>query len=683
MSLRLHAIMLFVASGIIAALCQTSPAESGTKVVDVAAMDKSVAPGDDFNAYVNGAWLKATPIPPDKAGYGVGAILADLTRKHTVALIQEVAARPKNEDARKIGEFYASFMDEAAIETKGIEPLKPRLDAIASIADRSALARAIGSTLRADVDALNSTNFQTENLFGVWITQGLDDPEHSYPYLLQGGLGMPDRDYYISDSPKMAELRKQYQAHVAAMLKLAGLSDAQARADRVFALETKIAGVHATRVESEDVHTAATWKREDLSGKAPGLDWPALLEAAQLKDVPVFIVWHPKALTGISALAAGEPLDAWKDWLAFHTIEHAADFLPKAFVEEHFAFHGKALNGTPQLRERWQRGADFTSAALGDLVGKLYVERYFPQAVKASVQAMVDDLKTAFGRRIDSLTWMSPATKTRAKEKLTTLVVGVGYPDRWPDFSSLRIVKGDALGNIHQASLFEYQRQLAKLHQPVDRNEWWMTPQTVNAVNLPLQNALNFPAAILQPPYFDPQADAAQNYGAMGAIIGHEISHSFDDQGSQFDASGRLVNWWTKEDFEHFKAAGEALAAQYDAYRPFPDLAVNGHQTLSENIADLAGLAVALDAYHMSLQGKHAPLRDGFTGDQRFFIAFGQSWRGKIREAAMRNRIATDGHAPGQYRVATVRNLDGWYAAFSVTPKQKMYLEPKDRVRVW
>jgi predicted metalloendopeptidase len=574
-------------------------------------------------------------------------------------------------------------MDEAEIEAKGIEPLKPRLDAIASIADRSALARAIGSTLRADVDALNNTSFQTENLFGVWVTQGLDDPEHSYPYLLQGGLGMPDRDYYISSSPKMAELRKQYQAHVAAMLKLAGLSDAQARADRVFALETKIAGVHATRVESEDVHSAATWKRKDLSSKAPGLDWPTLLEAADLKDVPVFIVWHPKALTGLSALAAGEPLDAWKDWLAFHTIEQAADFLPKAFVEERFAFHGKALNGTPQLRERWQRGADFTSAALGGLVGKLYVERYFPQAVQASVQAMVDDLKTAFGKRIDSLTWMSPATKARAKEKLATLVVGVGYPDHWSDYSSLRIVKGDAHGNLHRAGLFEYQRQLAKLHQSVDRNEWWMTPQTVNAVNLPLQNALNFPAAILQPPYFDPQADAAQNYGSMGAIIGHEISHSFDDQGSQFDAKGRLANWWTKEDFEHFKAAGEALAAQYDAYRPFPDLAVNGHQTLSENIADLAGLAVALDAYHMSLQGKSAPLSDGFTGDQRFFIAFGQSWRGKIREAAMRNRIATDGHAPGQYRVATVRNLDGWYAAFSVTPKQKMYLEPKDRVRVW
>ncbi len=684
MSLRLYALILLMLAGIISALCQALPAaESTAKAVDLAAMDKSVAPGDDFNAYVNGAWLKATPIPPDKASYGVGAILADQTRKHTVALIQEAAARPKNEEARKIGDFYASFMDEAGIEAKGIEPLKPQLDALAAIADRPSLARMIGSTLRADVDALNNTNFQTGNLFGVWVTQGLDDPEHSYPYLLQGGLGLPERDYYISKTPKMAELRKQYQTHVTGMLKLAGLSDASARAERVFALETKIAEVHATRVESEDVHSAVTWKQEELSGKAPGLDWPSLLEAAGLKDVPTFIIWQPKAVTGLSRLVATEPLDAWKDWLAFHAIEKAAGFLPRAFVQEHFAFYGKALTGTPQMRERWQRGADFTSAALGEEVGKLYVERFFPPQVKARVQAMADDLKKAFGNRIDSLTWMSAATKARAKEKLTTLIVGVGYPDRWSDDASLRIVKGDALGNLQRASLFEYQRQLAKLHQPVDRHEWWMTPQTVDAVNLPLQNALNFPAAILQPPFFDPQADAAQNYGSMGAIIGHEISHSFDDQGSQFDAKGRLANWWTKEDFDHFKAAGEALAAQYDAYHPFPDVAVNGHQTLSENIADLAGLAAAFDAYHLSLQGQADPSRDGFTGDQRFFIAFGQSWRGKMREAAMRNRIATDGHAPGQYRVATVRNIDAWYAAFSVTPKQKMYLDPKERVRVW
>jgi predicted metalloendopeptidase len=685
MSLRWYAVSCLIVFGTIPAASQTSPpSESAPKGGDVAAMDKSVAPGDDFYTYCNGGWLKTTAIPPDKASYGTGTILADETRKRTVALIQQAATQSNpSEDARKIGEFYASFMDEATIEAKGITPLKPQLDTIAAIADRHALARAIGASLRADVDALNNTNFHTGHLLGVWVTQGLEDPAHSYPYLLQGGLGMPDRDYYLSSSPKMAELRKQYQGHVAALLKLAGLSDAQSRADRIFALETKIASVHATRVESEDVHAAQTWKREELAKKAPGLDWPTLLGAAHLNDAAVFIIWQPKAVIGLSALVASEPLDAWKDWLAFHTIEQAAAFLPKAFVEEHFAFSGKALNGIPQLRARWQRGADFTSAALGELVGKLYVARYFPPEVKAKVKVLVDDLKKAFGHRIDALTWMSPATKARAKEKLATLIVGVGYPDRWQDYAALQIVKGDALGNLQRAELFEYHRQLAKLQQPVDRSEWWMTPQTVNAVNLPLQNALNFPAAILQSPYFDPAADAAQNYGAIGAIIGHEISHSFDDQGSQFDAQGRLADWWTKEDFDHFKAAGEALAAQYDAYHPFPDLAVNGHQTLSENIADLAGLAAAFDAYHLSLRGKPAPVRDGFTGEQRFFIAFSQTWRAKLREAALRTRIATDGHAPPQYRADTVRNLDPWYAAFSVTPNQKMYLAPKDRVRVW
>jgi predicted metalloendopeptidase len=646
-------------------------------------MDRSVAPGDDFYEYVNGAWLKATAIPPDKPSYGVGAILVDETRKRTAALIQQAAGSSRSDIARKIGDFYASFMDEAGIEAKGITPLKPQLDAIAKISDRRTLAQVLGGTLRSDVDALNATNFDTPHLFGLWITQGLEDPDHSYPYLMQGGLGMPDRDYYLSSDAKMAEVRAAYQRHVAALLKLAGLADAPARAERILALENKIASAHATREESEDVHAVAHWQKVELPKKAPGLDWPGLLEAAHLNDAAVFYIWQPKAVTGLSALAASEPLEAWKDWLTFHTIEEAASFLPKAFVDEQFAFYRKVLHGIPQQRQRWERGVDFTSAALGDAVGKLYVERYFPPEVKARVTTMADDLKKAFGLRIDSLSWMSEATKKRAKEKLATLIVGVGYPDHWPDYEPLQVSKTDILGNVHRARLFDYQRHLAKLHQPVDRHEWWMTPQTVNAVNLPLQNALNFPAAILQPPYFDPAGDDAHNYGAMGATIGHEISHSFDDEGSQFDARGRLANWWTKEDFEHFKSASDALVAQYDAYHPLPGLAVKGRQTLSENIADLAGLAVSLDAYGLAVRGKPSPARDGFSGEQRFFIAFGQSWRSKMREAALRNRIATDGHAPSQYRVATVRNIDGWYTAFSVKPDQKMYLPPKERVRIW
>jgi predicted metalloendopeptidase len=667
--------------------CSNSPppATTASSGIDLAGMDKAVQPGDDFFDYTNGGWLKTTDIPADKSRYGVFTRMADDTRKRTVMLIQEAANAGSSAtgETRKIGDYYSSFMDEATIESKGIAPLKPRLETIAAIADRQGLARVIGSNLRSDVDPLNNTNFQTENLFGIWITEGLEDPVHSMPYVLQGGLGLPDRDYYISKDPHMAELRKQYQAHVAAMLKFAGVSDAEKRAGRVFDLEMKIAGAHASRVESEEVHNAVAWKREELPSKAPGADWATLLEAAGLNKAPVFVMWHPKAIVGLSKLMASESLDAWKDWLTFHAIGQSAGFLPKAFGDEQFNFFGKILNGTPQQRARWERAADSTNDALGDAVGKVYVQRYFPADTKAKVQAMVDDLTKAFGARIDALSWMSPDTKAKAKQKLKTLIVGVGYPDRWRDYSSLEIIPGDALGNEQRSELFEYRRSLAKLQEPVDRNEWWMTPQTVNAVNLPLQNALNFPAAILQPPFFDPAADAAHNYGAIGAIIGHEISHSFDDQGSQFDAAGRLLNWWTKKDFDHFKGAGEALAAQYDAYRPFPDLAVNGHQTLSENIADLAGLAAAYDAYRLSLHGQADRVVDGLSGDQRFFTSFGQSWRAKARDAALRNIVLTNGHAPDQYRALTVRNLDTWYAAFSVMAGQKLYLDPAKRVRVW
>jgi putative endopeptidase len=664
--------------------CSSTPQSSSAntasmpKGIDTAGMDTSVAPGDDFYAYTNGGWTKATEIPPDKPTYGVISILIDRTRQQTVDIIQDPAntGASASADARKIGDFYASFMDETGIESKGIAPLKPQFDAIAAIHDTHALARAIGGTLRADVDPLNATNFQTEHLFGVFVAQGLTDPDHNTPYLLQGGLGMPDRDYYVSTNPKMAAVRADYKRHVAAVLGLAGFKNATARASRIVDLEAKIAGAHATREQSADVKLPQVWTRDALPSKAPGLDWPTLLEAAGLNEAPSFVVWHPSAVTALSALVAKTPLDIWKDWLAFHAVNQVTGFLPKAFVDEGFAFYGKTLNGTPQQRPRWQRGVDATSAALGEVVGKLYVGRHFSADAKAKVRAMVDDLTKAFDRRIDALQWMTPETKAKAKEKVKTLYVGVGYPDKWIDYSPLEVVKGDALGNLQRADLFEYHRQLAKLKQRVDRTEWWMTPQTVNAVNLPLQNALNFPAAFLQAPYFDPGRDPAANFGAMGATIGHEISHSFDDVGSQFDAHGRLANWWTPQDLEHFKAAGEALAAQYDAYRPFPDLPLNGHQVLGESIADLAGLAAAYDAYHLSLNGRPAD-------DQTFFVSFGQSWRDKMREEFVRMLVASDGHPPDEYRAATVRNLDPWYSTFNVTPSQKMYLSPEKRVRVW
>jgi putative endopeptidase len=646
--------------------------------LDTAGMNTAVAPGDDFYAYANGGWIAATAIPADKASYGASSILVDQTRQQTIALIQDAAkAGPgASAESRKVADFYAAFMDEAGIEAKGLTPLKPALAEIAAIADRRALAQAIGGTIRADVDPLNATNFQTEHLFGVWIAQGLKDPSRNMPYLLQGGLGLPDRDYYVSAGPKMAALRKAYTAHVGTILGLMGVANAGARAAAIVDLETRMARVHATRLQSADVALPQVWTREALPMKAPGLDWAVLLEAAGLQGAPAFTVWHPAAVTGLAALVGSAPLDVWKDWLAFHTVDAVTGFLPKAFADEGFTFYGKTLNGVPAQRPRWQRGVDATSGALGEVVGRLYVERHFPPEAKAKVRAMVDDITRAFGRRIDGLAWMTPETKAKAKAKVATLYVGVGYPDKWIDYASLQTAKDDAVGNLLRAGLFEYRRQLAKLGQPVDRTEWWMTPQTVNAVNLPLQNALNFPAAILQKPYFDPGRDAAANYGAIGATIGHEISHSFDDVGSQFDAQGRLANWWTPQDLAHFKAAGEALAAQYDAYRPFPDLAINGHQVLSENIADLAGLAAAYDAYRLSLNGKPGNDRD-------FFISYAQSWRDKAREEAIRLQVTTDGHAPDAYRAATVRNLDPWYAAFAVSPGQKMYLPPEKRVRVW
>ena len=395
------------------------------------------------------------------------------------------------------------------------------------------------------------------------------------------------------------------------------------------------------------------------------------------------MVWQPNAVTGISALVASQPLETWKDYLGFRAIEHASAFLPKAFVDESFAFYSRVLTGTPKQRDRWKRGVAAANAALGEVVGKLYVRRYFPPSEKARAQEMVRNLTEAFKQRIDRLAWMSPETKAKAKAKLATLKVGVGYPDKWRDYSGLEVVRGDALGNARRAEIFEYRRNLAKLGKPIDRTEWVMTPQTVNAVNLPVMNALNFPAAILQPPNFDSTRTAAMNYGAIGATIGHEISHSFDDQGALFDATGKLDNWWTKEDLAHFQASSRELVKQYDGYRPFPDIAVNGKQTLSENIADVAGLAAAYDAYRLSLGGKKAPVVQGLSDDQQFFLAFTQSWRQKIREPALRQRILTDSHAPAEYRGDTVRNLDAWYVAFDVKPGQALYLAPADRVQVW
>lgn len=654
---------------------------SETHGIDLSLLDPTVRAGDNFFAYANGSWTKRTEIPADRSDWGVTAELIEETSGRLRSLLEGAA---QGGSQRKVGDFYASFMDEGAIEGRGITALQPTLARIAALRERRDLGAELGRELRADVDPLNNTDFQTDRLFGLWVSPGFATPERNQPYLLQGGLGMPAREYYLDGSPRMQELRAKYQAHIASVLRLAGVADADAKAARVLALEAKMAHVHASREDSMDVRRADNaWPAAEFAQRAPGLDWGSFFRAAGLDQVHVFTVWHPQAVVGLSALVGTEPLQAWQDWLTFHAIDRRAGLLPKAFVEEDFAFYQKALNGTPQLRDRWKRGVSLTNRALGDAVGQLYVERYFPAASKAALQGMVQHIIEAFGRRIDSLDWMAPSTKAKARAKLSTLYVGVGYPDRWIDYGSLEIAPGDLIGNVERAELFLYRRSVAKLAQPVDKAEWWMAAQVVNALNLPLQNALNFPAAILVPPFFDPQAPAAVNYGAIGSVIGHEISHSFDDQGAQFDAGGSLADWWTPADRQHFEASGAALVAQFDAYQPFTDLHVNGKLTLGENIADLAGLAAAHDGWVAALGGQPAPVVLGLSGEQQFFLAYAQAWRGKQREEAQREQLITDGHAPDEYRAATVRNLDAWYQAFDVSPGQALYLAPEKRVKVW
>ncbi|MEP6633403.1 MAG: M13 family metallopeptidase [Luteimonas sp.] len=651
---------------------------------DPSGMDRSVAAGDDFFEFANGNWVKNTEIPADLSSYNSFALLTEQAQKDTRAAL-EAAANDKaaDGDKKKIGDFYTAFLDEAGIEAKGLAPMQAELDGIVAIADKHALARALGSTLRADVDLLNNTHYYTNCLFGLWVSQDLIQPDRTAPYLVQGGLGMPDRDFYLQGG-RMADLRKAYQAHVAKVLSLAKIADADAKAARILVLETAIARVHASQVDTNDVEKGANpWAQSDFAKKAPGLDWATYFDSAGLSAQQTFIVWQPKAVAGLSALVASQPLDTWKDYLAFHALDRASDYLPKAFSDEGFAFYERTLNGTPQQQERWKRAVDDTDNALGEAVGKLYVDQHFAPATKARADEMVKNLITAFGKRIDAIDWMAPATKQHAKSKLAVLRVGMGYPNAWRDYSALEVKRDDALGNVQRANLFEYRRNLAKLGKPADHEEWFLLPQQVNALNVPLENRLIFPAAILQPPFFDGAADDAVNYGAIGAVIGHEISHGFDNSGALFDETGKLRNWWTPEDLKRFDAAGAALAAQYDTYKPFPDLAVNGKLTLGENIADVAGLATAYDAYKLSQQGKPARTIDGYTPDQRFFLGFAQAWHSKAREQAMRNGILTDVHAPGRYRAQTVRNQDAWYPAFDVKAGQQLYLAPDKRVKVW
>jgi putative endopeptidase len=645
-------------------------------------IDRSVRPGDDFYRYANGKWLR-TATTGGQPGSDTRAILVNKTNQRVRDLIQGAdALQPvRGSVAQKIGDYYASFIDEDSIEAHGLTPLADELAMISAIANKTSLSAYLGTTLNSEVDGLT---VNADHIFGVWVNQGFADSDHYVFHLLQGGLGMPDRDDYIDPSPKMAELRAQYEVHVAAILKLAGVADPETKAERILAFEIRMARAHAPDSDAADVFKQNNpWKRADFSAKAPGMDWDAYFKSAGVAGQSEFVVWQPSAVTGTSALVGSEDIDLWKDYLKFHLLEHYASVLPKAVAAEHFAFYGKILSGMQQMPDRSDDAIRATNAALGQEVGQLYTQRYFPPEAKAKAQAMVGDVITAYRTRISNLTWMSPRTKEKALAKLAAIRIGVGYPDTWIDYSTLDVVRGDGFGNMRRAEAFNRSRNLAKLKQPADPDEWRIDPQIVGAVIVFSPNTETFSAGILQPPYFDSQGDNASNYGSAGAGIAHEISHSFDELGNIYDAQGRLGNWWIAEDLANYRAATTKMVAQFDSYCPLSDLCVNGKQVLGENIADLAGLLTAHDAYLLSLKGKADVVIGGLTGEHRFFLAFARRWRKTPDEAALRRQIKTDSHAPGEYRSDTVRNVEAWYKAYGIAPGDKLYLKPEDRARIW
>ena len=662
-----------------------APAVPGHSI-DRSAMGANAKPGADFFLFANGAWYAKAEIPADRAMTGVWLTLTQELEKRTTELLEDAvkAKAPAGSSQQKLADFYAAFMDEAGIEKRGLAPIQPELASVARITDAKSLVAYLGSELRADVDALNSGQIHTDRLFGVYVDGDLNDPSKNAAYLMQGGLGMQDRSFYLDDSPQMAQHRAKYEAYLTAVLKLAKVADPEGKAKKAVALEKRIAEAHVSRTDAEDVAKANNpWSRAELAKRAPGLDWNAYFKAAGLDKVDTFVAWMPSAITAEAALVKDVPVADWRAYLTARVLDRHGSLLPKAFYDQRFAFYATELQGVPTPPPRMRRAIDLMNAVVPEEVGREYVKRWFPAENKQVIQQMVTSIIEAFRHRIDALPWMADSTKTKAKAKLDTLKVSIGYPDQWTDDSALVVKRDDAFGNVERAEKWDSDRRMASIGKPLDRTKWEMPAQVVNAQNLPIRNALTFPAGILQPPFFDPSRTAAANYGAIGAVMGHEISHSFDNQGATFDAQGRFVNWWTPEDFAHFEAAGQALAAQFSAYKPFPDMAIDGKQCLAEDLADLAGLTAAYDAWRASLGFAQPPMQDGFTGDQQFFLAFAQTWQTKMRDAAARLRLKVDTHAPPNYRVFTVRNLDAWYSAFDVQQGDAMYLSSSDRVRVW
>jgi putative endopeptidase len=648
--------------------------------IDTQFIDTSVRPQDDFFTHLNGKWLKNTEIPSDKASWGTFMQLRDDTAPQIKAIIEaaqaDKAAKPGSE-TRKIGDLYASYMDEARREALGTKPLSGELQKIRSLKDKQALPGLVAHLSKIGVSTP----------YGIYVSQDMRKSSEHVVYISQSGLGLPDRDYYLKqDDAKLAEVRAKYLKHVEQTLALAGAKDAAAQAKAIVDFETDLAKVQWTRVENRDpVKRYNKMSVAELGKLAPGYDWNAALAAAGVgSKLDTIIVNQPSYFTGLNDVLARTDLSTLKSYFEWQLLREFSPLLSKAFVNQSFSFYGTALSGVAEQAPLWKRGVGAVESALGEAVGKLYVKQHFPAERKARMEELVKNLVNAYGQSIDNLDWMSPETKKEARAKLAKFTPKIGYPDKWRDYSKLSIERDDLVGNAMRTANFRYNYQLNKLGKPVDRTEWGMTPQTVNAYYRSTTNEIVFPAAILQPPFFDMRADDAVNYGGIGAVIGHEIGHGFDDKGSQSDGDGNLRDWWTEQDRSAFKARTDKLVKQFNGFSPLPGYNVNGELTLGENIGDNAGLSIAYKAYKLSLGGKPAPVIDGLTGDQRFFMGFGQVWRSKMREAQQINQVKTDPHSPGQFRAnGTVMNMPEFYEAFGVKPGDKMYLAPQERVIIW
>jgi putative endopeptidase len=650
-------------------------AQIGSFGLDLSGGDPSVKPGDDFARYANGHWLDTTQIPPDRSSWGSFAMLRERSLQQVREILEALpAGSPAGSNEQKLHEFYRSYLETDAIEHAGLAPAKPVLDAIAAARAPEDIA---GFMTRADLRLVAPLRID--------IDPDEKDPDHYTVELRQGGLGLPDRDYYLKDDAVYKELRAKYAAHIERLLTLAGQADAAHAASSIIELETRIAGAHWPRAKTRERDlTYNPYTREALAAYASGFPWPQLLAAAGLESQPRFIVFEPDAVQALGALFKEVPVARWREYLTYHYLVGNAAVLPRAFDDEVFDFYGRTLHGRQEQQARWKRAVAAVDAGLGEAAGELYVRRYFPPSSKAQMLELVENLRASYRAHIEKLPWMSADTKKVALEKLAAFHPKIGYPDKWRDYSALEIRSGDAFGNVARAAAFDWQRQVQRLGGPTDRGEWGMTPQTINAYYNATFNEVVFPAAILQPPFFDPHADPAVNYGAVGGVIGHEMGHGFDDQGSKSDARGVLHTWWLPQDTEAFHARVDRLAAQYDTYSVLPGLNINGRLTLGENIGDLGGLSVANDAYHRALHGNAAPVLAGLSGDQRFFLSWAQVWREKQRDEDLRSQVTSDPHSPANFRInGVVRNVDAWYAAFEVRPGEKLYLPPQERVRIW